>query len=138
MNLDPDRMAGRLAHRIRSITVEHTVPVRTGELRNSIFVSRVRKGTWIVGTRKAYARAVHEGRSRVVIRPRRKKALYWPGARHPVRKVIQPPRRGTPFFRKAVDHFARNMDREIPSILGDLPEEIAKEITRALRLRVHR
>ena len=135
MKLDPDRIAARLAHRIRAITVERTVPIRTGELRNSIFVSRERKGVWLVGTRKVYARAVHEGRPRVIIRPRRRKALYWPGARHPVRKVVQPPRKGNPFFRNALSRFEQNLLGEMRAILGDLPEEVILRITKSLRAR---
>lgn len=46
----------------------------------------------LVGTNKVYA-AIHQFGGRIgarVIRPVRGKALYWPGARHPVKKVNWP------------------------------------------------
>ncbi len=130
-----DRLAGKVAHRIRAIVVERTVPVRTGELRRSIHATRTAKGVWMVGTNKVYARAVHDGRPRVVIKPRKKKALYWKGAKHPVKKVVQPPRRGNPFMRKAIDMFLSNLDREMESIIGDFPEKVAKQITKGISIR---
>ncbi len=137
MNLtdELDRLAGKVAHRIRAIVVEKTVPVRTGELRRSIHATRLSKGMWIVGTNKIYARAVHDGRPRVVIRPRKKKALYWKGAPHPVKKVIQPPRKANPFMRRAIEMFFSNIEREIESIMGDFPEKVAKEIIKGLNIR---
>ncbi|MDY6852011.1 MAG: phage virion morphogenesis protein [Thermodesulfobacteriota bacterium] len=65
--------------------------VDTGRLRDSInyraYGDRVEAGTDL-----GYA-AVHQfgGRTAAhIIRPRRKKALYWPGAAHPVRSVRHP------------------------------------------------
>jgi len=87
--IDLQKIALRIAHRIRAIAIrEKLVPVgkpdpdsgkRTGgELRKSIHVSSVPGGA-MVGTNKVYARAVHEGRQALIIRPRRRKALRWKG-----------------------------------------------------------
>lgn len=89
-------------------------PVRKGTLRRSI-TSRVERGgdRGIVGTNLVYARRVHEGSGEVIIVPKRKKALFWKGARHPVKMVKQKPRRGNPFFRRAVDANRSRIEREL-------------------------
>jgi phage gpG-like protein len=140
--IDLQKVVLRIAHRIRAIAIkERLVPVGQGsrawtatskrgktlsggrattggELRKSIHVSPVNGGA-MVGANKVYARAVHEGRKAMLIRPRRKRALYWNGARHPVKKVFQRKREGKPFFRNAVDRFERNLDKETESIALD-------------------
>lgn len=82
------------------------VPVDTGRLRSSI-VSRAensgRKVGYVVGTNVNYAAAVEYGTAPHVIKPRNKKALYWPGARHPVAQVNHPGTRAQPFMRPAVE-----------------------------------
>ena len=64
----------------------------TGRLRASI-TRRVRGGDTVeVGTNVVYA-AIHQFGGKTgprTIRPKRKKALAWPGARHPVRSVRHP------------------------------------------------
>ena len=84
----------------------------------------------MVGTNKVYARAVHEGRKALLIQPKRKRALYWNGARHPVRKVFQKKREGKPFFRSAIDRFVQNLDKEIRAMALD--EELAAWLTKEL------
>ena len=140
-DMDLQKVALRIAHRIRAIAIrEKLVPVgkpdpdsgkRTGgELRKSIHVSSVPGGA-MVGTNKVYARAVHEGRQALAIRPRRKRALAWDGARHPVKKVFQPARKGKPFFRSAADLFEQNLDKEIAGIALD--KELAEHLAAHLR-----
>ncbi|MGX1483432.1 HK97 gp10 family phage protein [Streptomyces griseus] len=81
-------------------------PVDTGRLRSSI-VSRAegsgRTVGYVVGTNVNYAAAVEYGTAPHVIKPTSKKALYWPGARHPVGKVNHPGTRAQPFMRPAVE-----------------------------------
>ncbi len=63
----------------------------TGRLRAS-FTRQASEDEVIVGTNVVYA-AIHQfgGKTRPhVIRPRRKKALFWPGLNHPVKKVQHP------------------------------------------------
>ena len=121
------RIAARVAQRIRAVTVKETVPFKTGELRKSIHVSRFGNG-YLVGTNKVYARAVHEGRKAMVIRPKKAKALYWPGAAHPVKSVFQKARKGNPFFRKAVDIFAGDFDDEVQKLgIEDSAAEALKQ-----------
>lgn len=150
--LDMGKIALTLAHRLRAIAVKQTVPVgegskswrkttkrgRTvsggvdkqgGELRKSVHVTPFSGGA-IVGTNKAYARAVHEGRGGMIIRPRRKKALAWNKGNSLARKVFQPARKGKPFFRQAIDIFEGNIDGELRSL--GIAEGAASELKRAL------
>lgn len=142
--IDLQKVALRIAHRIRAIAIrEKLVPVgkpdpdsgkRTGgELRKSIHVSSVLGGA-MVGTNKVYARAVHEGRQALVIRPRRRKVLRWKGGEGKyffAKKVFQPARKGKPFFRSAADLFERNLDKEIAGIALD--KELAEHLAAHLR-----
>ena len=142
--LDLQKVAFRIAHRIRAIAIrEKLVPVgkpdpdsgkRTGgELRKSIHVSSVPGGA-MVGTNKVYARAVHEGRQALIIRPRRRKALRWKGGDGNylfAKKVFQPARKGKPFFRSAADLFEQNLDKEIAGIALD--KELAEHLAAHLR-----
>ena len=81
-------------------------PVDTGRLRSSI-VSRAegsgRSLGYMVGTNVNYAAAVEYGTSPHVIKPTTKKALYWPGAAHPVAQVNHPGTAAKPFLRPAIE-----------------------------------
>lgn len=79
-------------------------PVKRGTLRGSI-TSRVEAaGTrGVVGTNLSYARPVHEGSRPHTIRPRNARALFWKGARHPVRVVRHPGTKPNPFLMRALE-----------------------------------
>lgn len=113
--MDLQQIALRVAQRIKAIAVKETTPVRTGELRRSITVQSYGSGA-VVGTNKVYARAVHEGRRALIIRPKNKKALFWRGAAHPIKQVFQPARKGKPFLRQAADSFGSNIEDEARSL----------------------
>ncbi|MCX4994261.1 HK97-gp10 family putative phage morphogenesis protein [Streptomyces longwoodensis] len=81
-------------------------PVDTGRLRSSI-VSRAEGGGrslgYVVGTNVSYAAAVEYGTAPHVIKPKYKRALYWPGAAHPVAQVNHPGTKAQPFLRPAIE-----------------------------------
>jgi phage gpG-like protein len=57
-----------------------------------------------VGTNVEYAEVVEYGGLRTyIIEPKEKKALYWKGAAHPVKRVVHPPNPAFPFLRPALD-----------------------------------
>lgn len=129
--IDLRKVALRIAQRIRAIAIkEKLVPVGKpdpdspkktgGELRKSIHVSQVGNGA-MVGTNKVYARAVHEGRKALIIRPKRRKALRWKsgGKYFFAKQVFQKKREGKPFFRNAADLFEQNLDNEIAGLALD-------------------
>lgn len=87
-------------------------PVRTSNLANAITNTVAPDGLMarlFVTNAAPYAKYVHEGtglygphKQKIVIMPKNKKALFWPGAKHPVRKVEQKGIKGNPFFKKAL------------------------------------
>ncbi|MEU9597152.1 HK97 gp10 family phage protein [Streptomyces sp. NPDC048109] len=81
-------------------------PVKTGRLRSSIVSRAERSGRsvgYLVGTNVVYARAIEYGLDEFDIFPKNKKALYWPGARHPVAKVHHPGIEAQPYLRPAIE-----------------------------------
>jgi HK97 gp10 family phage protein len=79
------------------------VPVDTGTLKNSIQMEMTSPTSAIVSAHAEYAEAVEYGTRPHVIRPKSKKALYWPGASHPVMMVSHPGSRAKPFMRPAAE-----------------------------------
>lgn len=84
-------------------TAKSLVPVKTTILQGSIQMRpAVDLGDRIVGYWGSYAvkyaRWVEEGTGPHVILPRNKKALFWPGADHPVRMVNHPGTRSRPYL----------------------------------------
>ena len=77
-------------------------PVDTGRLRSSIVVEE-EDDTWVIGTSVPYAEQIEIGMKPTVITPKNKKALYWPGAAHPVKKVNHPGFEGSHMFQKGVN-----------------------------------
>jgi hypothetical protein len=71
-------LVAALAEHLREIaTQQDNIPFRTGQLRKSI-ISAVHSDTEAtVGTNLIYARAVHDGRPPMVIKPARKKTAAW-------------------------------------------------------------
>lgn len=92
-------------------------PVKSGNLRRTI-TSRVEDGgnRGIVGTNARYARAVHDGSRPHTIRPTNAKALYWKGAKHPVKSVRHPGTRANPFFERAIDNSRSRVEQELASL----------------------
>lgn len=81
-------------------------PYDTGRLRSSIssMMDVKAKGLRaIIQPNVKYAIFVHEGTKPHVIKPRNKKALYWKGAEHPVKKVNHPGSRPNPFMERALN-----------------------------------
>ena len=79
--------------------------VQTGRLRASItheLLSDARGLVVRVGTNVEYARYVEEGTEPHRIEARRRRALHWPGAEHPVFAVNHPGSRAKPYLRPAL------------------------------------
>jgi hypothetical protein len=95
------------------------VRVKTGTLRRS-HARKVEAGgnRGIVGTNLKYARPLHEGYGPHVIRPKTAKALYWKGARHPVKRVRHPGWRGDPWLRRTATKGRSGVERELQRVFG--------------------
>lgn len=92
-----DRIADDIADDARRFA-----PVDTGLLKSSIKVHRRGPTTRRIHAHAPYAAWVEYGTRPHIIRPNSKKALHWPGARHPVAVVHHPGTRAQPYLRPAL------------------------------------
>lgn len=95
-----ERRANRIKNVARGLAAPH---YKTGDYDRSFETERVRiRGMAAVRlvNRSDHALILELGTPRHVIEPKDKKALAWPGGRHPVKRVDHP---GTPAY-----HFMRN------------------------------
>jgi hypothetical protein len=81
---------------------QNLVHKRTGRLRDSLRAEVHDKVLRVGSLDCNYATDVELGTAPHVILPRNKKALYWPGADHPVRKVNHPGTAPMPYLRPAL------------------------------------
>lgn len=105
----------QLVQRMVLIAERHSkreAPVKSGNLRRTVTSRVLSAERGEVGTNASYARAVHDGTRPHVIRPKRAKALFWQGARHPVRVVNHPGSKANPFFERALRMARPEIDRE--------------------------
>lgn len=100
-------------------------PARTGNLRGSAYTSFAPL-MGEIGFKAKYAAWVHEGTSPYIIEPSGKKALFWKGASHPVKRVHHPGIRANPFLRRAVDQSQPATDRFFHKAVQDTLDTIAK------------
>lgn len=96
----------QIAERIRANALRNNrVPILTGDLRKSIQQYLLGPKSAAVGSNISYARAVHDGRGEVTIRPKKAKVLAWkdPKTGQMVfrKKAVQPSREGQPFLLEA-------------------------------------
>lgn len=101
-------------------------PAKTGRLRSSAYTSfSPLQGE--VGFLANYALFVHEGTKAHIIYPTSKKALFWKGASHPVKRVNHPGTRANPFLRRAVDMGEQQIDKFFQQGVDDTLRQIAKD-----------
>lgn len=99
------QMAG---FKLQDIAIQEA-PVDKGFLRSKIGppVTTIGGGATTKLTSHAdYSRMVHDGTRPHVIVPSSKKALFWRGAEHPVRRVNHPGTRANPYMKRALDRAA--------------------------------
>ncbi len=129
--IDWQRITLQVAEKLREIaTRQGNVPFDRGDLRKAHVVEPSGTTEAILAVNTPYARAVHDGRPAITIKPKRKKALSWKGAAHPVKTVNQPARKGDPWLARAVE----DLEREGLGFLApEVGQEVADELTEALR-----
>lgn len=71
---------------------------KNGALQQSIRVASVSANSVVVGTDRKYAAFHQLGTKPYTIKPKVKRALFWPGAKHPVKIVRHPGLPARPFF----------------------------------------
>jgi hypothetical protein len=101
LNAEIARYLRKLARQIQN-DAERMAAVKTGKLRSSMY-HEVNGLTARIGVRNVpYWSTVEFGSGPHIIRPRTKRALHWPGARHPVAFVNHPGTPSQPFLRPAL------------------------------------
>lgn len=102
-------------------------PVKTGRLRASAY-STFSPLIGETGFTAKYAAWVHDGTSPYTIYPNAKKALFWAGASHPVKRVNHPGIRANPFLQRAVDDSQSQVDNFFETAVQDVLNDLAKEM----------
>ena len=91
--------------------------VDTGHLRRGISTDIKGLGATIHTSNIKYAPGVEYGTKAHIIKPKNKKALYWKGAKHPVKKVNHPGSKAKPYlipaFEKEKDQFLEKLKEVI-------------------------
>ncbi len=131
MSLNAQQITLQVAERLRDhATRQGNVPFDRGDLRKSHVVEPHGQDGAVLAANTPYARAVHDGRPALTIKPKGKKALKWKGAAHPVRAVHQPARAANPWLARAVAALeAEGLGFLAPAI----GREAADDLTAALR-----
>lgn len=139
MPIDLQKYALQIAEKLREIALrDGNVPVKSGDLRKAHVSEPHGTTDAILSANTPYARAVHDGRPAITIKPKKAKRLVWraDGKRgKPDRGaafVNQPARQGNPWLARAVEE----MEREGLGFLApELGEDIAAELSEGLRKR---
>ena len=100
------------------LNITNNGSVKTGHLRRGITTDVGNMEVTVHTSNIKYARGVEEGTRPHIIRAKNKKALYWKGAKHPVKSVRHPGSRAKPFLIPA-------FEKEKEVIMKDL-EKIVK------------
>ena len=100
-------------------------PSKTGELRRGI-KNKISPFRGSVESTVDYGIYVHEGTSAHIIKPVKKKALYWKGARHPVKSVQHPGTRANPFMRRGAEKSEGQVQRTFQLAINNITAQLAK------------
>ncbi len=116
--VDLDVVILQVAERLRDKATDDEIPFLTGDLRKSIQTDLIGFGTASIGSNLSYARAVHDGRPAITIKPnlsknprnpKKARLRFQVGGKVVFAKSVkQPARKGKPFLRDA----AKEMDDE--------------------------
>lgn len=104
---------------------KQNVPWKTGRLVQSFQVAIGRLFAKVWPTAK-YARFVYFGSKKHEILPRMKKALYWEGADHPVRRVMHPGTKENRFLERMIKSADPKIAKHFKSAGDNITKEIAK------------
>ena len=91
--------------------------VKTGHLRNGIATNVGNLEVTVHTSNIKYARMVEEGTRPHTIRAKGKKALYWKGARHPIKSVRHPGSKAKPYLIPAFEKEKEVIIKDIEKII---------------------
>ena len=107
-------------------TIKGIVPWRTGFLTQS-FRAELTTGLLRWFPTASYAPHVEFGTKPHVILPKEKQALYWPGARHPVKRVNHPGQKPNPFMERILSESQAEIDATFVKALELITQKIATQ-----------
>lgn len=95
--------------------VQSEAPRKTGRLKSSVKKQSSGSGGYVFVSKNIapYAFWVIDGTRPHTIIPKSGKALYWPGARHPVKKVHHPGTKSNPFVDKAAQKMMSDVEKNV-------------------------
>ena len=91
--------------------------VKTGHLRRGITTDVGNMEVTVHTSNIKYARGVEEGTRPHTVRAKNKKALYWKGAKHPVKSVRHPGSRAKPFLIPAFEKEKEVLIRDLEKVI---------------------
>ena len=91
--------------------------VKTGHLRRSISTKMGDMEATIHTSNLKYAPMVEFGTRPHIIRAKNKKALYWKGAKHPVKKVNHPGSKAKPYLIPAFESEKDNLIKNLKEVI---------------------
>lgn len=134
MSLRAQQIALQVAEKLREIaTRQGNVPFDKGDLRKAHVVEPMGSDDAVLAANTPYARALHDGRPKITIKPKRGKALRFKGNNgkfHFAKKIVQPARDGRPWLLDAV---AEMESEGLDFLAPQIGREVADELTAALR-----
>lgn len=107
-------------------TTKDTVPWRTGFLAQT-FRAELSSGVLRWFPTASYAPFVEFGTKPHVIEPKNAKALYWPGADHPVKRVNHPGTKANPFMERIVAAATPDINTTFATALERVLQAIAAQ-----------
>lgn len=136
MTLNLQQITLQVAEKLREIALRQgNVPFLTGDLRKAHVTEPIGTTDAILTANTPYARAVHDGRPAITIRPKRAPRLVWAGAdgvRRGAAHVNQPARTGNPWLARSVEELERE---GLDFLAPQLGQDVADELSAALRAR---
>ena len=99
------------------LNITNNGSVKTGHLRRGITTDVGNMEVTVHTSNIKYARGVEEGTRPHVIRAKNKKALYWKGAKHPVKSVRHPGSRAKPFLIPAFEKEKEVLIRDLEKVI---------------------
>ena len=109
---DISRKIGRAALRTQAF-IKKEMPVRSSRARNSVVISKNEDGTWVIGSNLDYMIFIElDTKPHIITSKKPGGALFWPGAAHPVKKVMHPGTTGKFIFLRASIFAQQFVDEE--------------------------
>ena len=99
------------------INLDRNGSVKTGHLRRGITTNVGNMEVTVHTSNIKYARLVEEGTRPHTIRAKNKKALYWKGARHPVRSVRHPGSKAKPYLIPAFEKEKEVLIKDLKKVI---------------------